>query len=481
MEKENKSERNETERQAIIAAYLFAEQGLTQSEIAEHLEISQSEVSRRLRLAEGRWLSRPRFVKKELSESENRDLEASYYRAIDDLRKCVVRLCPGGQAPAVSVFHSGLPRADASGLIKPAEYAKAQTLFGRLAALQFRRIFSTHHYRHVGVAWGSLIGRLTKGLDPLSEIPRDEDAIFFPISGEPMKASEEHESATSLAMHFQKWLGSRKLAVPELRGVISCINDKFVSACIDDRLDAQGSRSRDFEQVIKAIKCDLLGFVEAYRRIFLGQAHPLMGKEQPAEPLISSMDALITGVGTASKHNRDPWLDVRIQAMQSDPVLTQEDFEAYMYGDIAGVYLLKPNLPALIRERLMSKSTGATSTASRTMKDSGSPGQRAAPAIIEKLNRVNEIWTGIQHNQIKRCAERARADQDEAIRERKRGRLRARRSIGVIVVAIGRHKAEVLAAALAAGLINYLIIDQDLAEGLMAASESLAGDRSKRP
>ncbi len=187
------------------------------------------------------------------------------------------------------------------------------------------------------------------------------------------------------------------------------------------------------DNVTSEIKHSLLGQVEGYRRIFLGSP----GRDR----LIDQMDALITGVGTASKTSSDPWLIERVNAMHNDPPLTREDFEAYTFGDIAGVYLLRPRLAELI--------------AARNAKTFGSAGKvaRERNATVEsKIKRINSQWTGIQREHVARCAERARTTGKTA---------------GVIVLAIGRAKSETVIEAVNQSLVNHLLIDQDLADALV--------------
>ncbi|MBS0260899.1 MAG: hypothetical protein JSS02_02995, partial [Planctomycetes bacterium] len=121
------------------------------------------------------------------------------------------------------------------------------------------------------------------------------------------------------------------------------------------------------------------------------------------------------------------------------PPLTREDFEAYTFGDIGGVYLLRPDLGQLIAAR-----QGRPAT-SKGAKDRGA-------SVTAKVERINAQWTGIQRDQIARCAERARINPQHN---------------GVIVLAIGKAKAEAVIEAVNQSLVNHLLIDQDLADALI--------------
>ncbi len=412
--------------QAQIAAWLFDKMHFKQEQIAEHLGIRQPDVSRRLKLAEERgWLSRPVFQRaKDISDDRLAEIENSFYRRLPELRAGIERLSrqrrPVDPPPQVQVFYSGPAATDKAG------YHKRQQMFGWNAALYIRELIPRMH--SVGVAWGKTIARLIDGLAPLQ--PRfARGTQFFPVSGEPLRAHGEENSATTLAAGLQAFVGGGSSEVPGLNMVIPCIPDLFSNDVTDQ------------------IKHSLLGQVEGYRRIFLenpGRAHSGQGSSGRTgtgqERLIDRMDTLVTGVGTASKTSTDPWLIERVNAMHNTPPLTREDFEAYTFGDIAGVYLLRPRLSELI--------------AARNGKMSGLSGKalRELNATVEtKVKRINSQWTGIQREHVAGCAERARV---------------SGQTPGVIVLAIGRAKSETIIEAVNQSLVNHLLIDQDLADAL---------------
>ena len=65
---------------------------------------------------------------------------------------------------------------------------------------------------------------------------------------------------------------------------------------------------------------------------------------------------------------------------------------------------------------------------------------------------INERWTGVRLEHLAGCARAAADDPGRA---------------GVVVVAMGRAKAEVTHACVRAGLITELILDHDLAQALL--------------
>jgi len=408
---------DDIEFQAQVAAWLFDKMNFKQEQIAEHLGIKQPDVSRRLKLAEERgWLSRPTFLRgKDIGDQRLQEIENAFYQGLPELRRLIDRLSrqrrPLDAPPQVHVFYGGPTATDKAG------YHKRQQLFGWNAALYVRELIPQMH--RIGVAWGKTIARLADGLRPLH--PRfEKGTLFFPVSGEPLREHGEENSATKLASSLQSFVEGGPHDPPGLNMVIPCIPDRFDEA------------------VTSEIKQSLLGQVEGYRRIFLNDGE--------RGPLIDEIDTLITGVGTASKTSTDPWLIERVNAMQKPPPLTREDFEAYTFGDVGGVYLLRSGLPELIAARNAKLSRG-----------SGKSSVTSSSAIEEKVGRINAQWTGIQREHVARCAERARVSQNTP---------------GVIVLAIGRAKSHIVIEAVNQSLVNHLLIDQDLADALV---EDLSG------
>jgi|GEM_PF-5536553 len=407
--------------QAQVAAWLFDKMHFKQEQIAEHLGIRQPDVSRRLKLAEERgWLSRPVFLRgKDISDQRLDEIENAFYQKLPELRAGIERLArqrrPVDLPPTVQVFYSGPTATDKTG------YHKRQQMFGWNAALYVRELVPRMH--RVGVAWGKTIARLIDGLGPLH--PKfARGTQFFPVSGEPLREHGEENSATTLAAGLQAFVGGSANEVPGLNMVIPCIPDLFS------------------DDVTSQIKQSLLGQVEGYRRIFLaGSGAGSSGAGPGPERLIDRMDTLITGVGTASKTSTDPWLIERVNAMHNSPPLTREDFEAYTFGDIAGVYLLRPRLPEIIASR-NARTPGVSARALRELN----------ATVESKIKRINSQWTGIQREHVAGCAERART---------------SGQTPGVIVLAIGRAKSETVIEAVNQSLVNHLLIDQDLADALL--------------
>lgn len=150
--------------------------------------------------------------------------------------------------------------------------------------------------------------------------------------------------------------------------------------------------------------------VPGYRDVF--------GTREPnprRTPLINQADTLILGIGPATKETNDPWLDDTILAAE----ISRETLEKISYGNISGYFIARPRLSAE-EERCLAS--------------------------------INERWTGIREEHIAACAARARQTG----------------APGVIVLAVGAPKAEIVRICSHRCLINELIIDEELADALAA-------------
>ena len=147
--------------------------------------------------------------------------------------------------------------------------------------------------------------------------------------------------------------------------------------------------------------------VEAYQNIF-GSKDP----QRKSEPWIDRIDTILTSVGHADKS-----LLIGDRDLVATVGIKRKDLTELVIGDICGVFL---------------------------------PKQELTEEQLGQLDDLKRRWTGITEEQLALWA--------KAAQERK--------IPGVIVMAIGREKAEIIYAGLKRGLINHLAIDQDLAEAL---------------
>jgi DNA-binding transcriptional regulator LsrR (DeoR family) len=144
---------------------------------------------------------------------------------------------------------------------------------------------------------------------------------------------------------------------------------------------------------------EFLNCVSGYNQIYSGPS-----------ALVHQIDTVLTSVGSCYGKSNDPWLNelVRRDGLKTDKL------DRLTRGDIGGVFLPRDGLTPPDRQ------------------------------LVEELN---QRWTGISEVHLRECARRASAA----------GRP------GVIILAVGRFKAEVVRESVRRGLVNELIVDQDLA------------------
>jgi len=153
----------------------------------------------------------------------------------------------------------------------------------------------------------------------------------------------------------------------------------------------------------------LIGHVEAYKKIFAGASR----RNIHEEPLIDKLDTILASVGAA-----ETTLGWGHDELGRTAGFNRSDLKELIIGDISGVLIPKPKL---------------------------------RDADKKKLIRIEERWTGIREDHIRNCALRAKRD----------------KTTGVIVSTIGRNKAAIVLECVKRGLINHLLIDQDLADELV--------------
>ncbi len=123
-------------------------------------------------------------------------------------------------------------------------------------------------------------------------------------------------------------------------------------------------------------------------------------------PLMANVDMIITGIGNALSSRDDPWFN------ETKNLEGIDDLEAFAVGNIGGVLL---------------------------------PKDRYNPEHCNRVDEINGRWLGIQKDHFQKAAERA--------------------APGVVLVAVEPEKAPIVAQAI--GMVNHLIIDQQLANALI--------------
>ena len=130
------------------------------------------------------------------------------------------------------------------------------------------------------------------------------------------------------------------------------------------------------------------------------------------ESLIDRADTVLTSVGTASTSGS--YTDLVLDEAATAAGMTVPQLGAITVGNIAGVFLHRLGL----RRR-----------------------------ELGRVSAINQRWTGIQLKHLERCAEKGR----------KSGK------VGVVVLALGKEKRDIVLECVRRGLVNELIIDHDLA------------------
>lgn len=166
---------------------------------------------------------------------------------------------------------------------------------------------------------------------------------------------------------------------------------------------------RDFslKEEVKTIH-KLISHVEAYREIF-GEPGQ---RETPRGALITQVDTILTSVGPAERT-----LGFGDDEFVKTAGINREELQRLVIGDIGGVLFSRPGLSALDQK------------------------------AFEQITRQ---WTGITEGQMRLCVEEARKN----------------KASGIIIVAIGKHKAKIVYECVKRGLANHLVVSQDIVEAL---------------
>jgi DNA-binding transcriptional regulator LsrR (DeoR family) len=155
----------------------------------------------------------------------------------------------------------------------------------------------------------------------------------------------------------------------------------------------------------------LINLITAYREIFGAKRRKAAGVEMSV-PWIDRIDAVLTSTST---HERPLGFDD--DSLIRTAGVERTKLNDLVIGDLCGALIPRPDL-----------------------------NEKALGEVKSILRR----WTGVKIKQLENCAARAR-DSDAP---------------GVIVLAIGASKAQVVHAAVRRGLIQHLFMDQDLADRL---------------
>jgi DNA-binding transcriptional regulator LsrR (DeoR family) len=323
-----------------------------QAQIAERLDISQSEVSRLKGDAKkSGWLR----TSCHLTEEDEQEVRT---RIWTDLSKLQDRLSkwasgkPGNpfDAANVRVFDSGVSGTGATDFQSRLERFGAQAA-DRLAELAPRMSI-------LGVAWGKTVARLVESLHGHVGAERLRGRTFVPLSGVLVNDPDISLSSTSLVTRLHRIVTDDHTEALSLAAVPARIPAKFY--------ESARALTDDQKQTIRTFVANIPGHA-AIIGDDAGATRPRKEK-----PFVDRMDSMITSVGCDYSRESDlrsggRWLDEMIRTEN----LTKADLDRWAVGDIGGVFLTR------------SEKT--------------------------PLADVNDRWTGVKKHHIARCARTAKA------------------------------------------------------------------------
>jgi DNA-binding transcriptional regulator LsrR (DeoR family) len=250
----------------VYAAYLYAQEGQSQAEIAAELKVSPAVISRVLDRVRGRFYKESRqFLKENLPEGLREGLENRL--AASDLGKALNRVSAyavGRAGPRVRVFRvGGEPERESE-----QEWTARLEKFTRMAAPSVWDLLS--RARLCGVTWGGTLATLVRAGKTMAMRP-SSGTEFIPLAGEPLGFAPTTSSSSLLADELQQMFRGDKSHAKSLTMLPALI-------------------PRDFSTGERLVIEKLIERLKDYEAIFLGE-----GKDNP--PLAECVDGIITSVG----------------------------------------------------------------------------------------------------------------------------------------------------------------------------------------
>lgn len=263
--------------------------------------------------------------------------------------------------------------------------------------------------RTVGVTWGQTISRLVDGLrDGMDEMPRQERS--YRLRFVPL-CGEPLIDGRDPSRFSSSVLAAQLTTI--FNGEYSAEQPPSIAG-IPAFIPLKFNKPAEVKTIRR-----FLSDVRGYRRVFGGNDRP----RGATTPLIKELDAILTSVGMVDRGGRGIFLRERIDAGD----ISEADLQRSVAGDIGGVII-----PA--------------------------HGIRKSDRI--RIDRMNNSWTGIRLSDLRRCA-------DVAFKSNfSRGKP------GVLLFALGKNRLDVVLRCIELGLVNELIIDQQLEQALIAHASS---------
>lgn len=431
------------EKTAAIAAYLASDyKGRTALKVGQIQKLnlpgltSQPAVTRAL--AEAKRLELIRFPDPELLEEGLRKHELlEYVLEFEDqghLRDLVRKVAIEQKWPHVPTVHRIPVRAPFNrDKMLEGEYQRQMNAFFRLAALVVSEQIA--RCKHVGVSWGQTLENLVRALEQ-DPPPTTSVDMVIPLVGDPPAGETSAFSSNLLAERLHRALhpNSAKAQRFSLRFVHSFVSD----AIVQWHLGRAPKNAQDVQRGLrKAI--DYYCEVSSYRDIFIGPGGGTPAPRARTHALVETLDAVVTSLspddrpwGLTPEH---PWSPTKSARRSRTYILNHDDqiikrVQQVAVGDICGVLL---------------------------------PRHKSPEATLE-LQRLQERWTGIKIEHLLHLA--AAAAKNPATKA------------GVVVVAFGSPKLQTTTAALQLGLINHLVVGEELAGALAKHLESVLSGES---
>jgi DNA-binding transcriptional regulator LsrR (DeoR family) len=259
--------------------------------------------------------------------------------------------------------------------------------------------------RTVGITWGSTISRLVEALrDSVEETPRRD---------RPHKMRFVPLCGEPLADSRDPSRFSSSVLAAQLSTIFNGANAPEPPpsiAGIPAFIPLKFNRSAE----VKTIRRFLSG-VRGYRRVFGADDQP----ENTTPPMINDLDAILSSVGGVDRARRGIFLSERIDAGD----ITEPELRRSVIGDIGGIII---------------------------------PAEGISKEDRIRIDRMNERWTGVRLADLRRCADAALKSGFD------------RSKPGVLLFVLGKNRVDMVLRCVELGLVNELIIDQELEQAFIA-------------
>jgi len=163
----------------------------------------------------------------------------------------------------------------------------------------------------------------------------------------------------------------------------------------------------------------LISLVRGHAKVFGVPGAP----HRDTPPLVENLDAILTSVGRVDRDRRGIFLTERIQIGD----ISEVQMTRSVAGDVGGVIITNSGINAPDNKR---------------------------------ISEMNANWTGVHLEHLHKCADAAHAKGFD------------RKRPGVILLALGAHRLKVVLRCIELGLVNELVIDKELADGLQRHLQS---------